>query len=946
MIALAIAAILSLPILVMLLTRPVLRRLALRNAARRPREALLVIAGSMLGTALMTAAFVVGNTFNASVRANAYTQLGPIDEVATVPLTNAASLAPLTRIHNAAIDGTLGVTTTDASTARLDRAGRIAAAAPKTQLLELDFAAAHRFGGDFGATGISGPEPLPGTAVLVDRLAVKLGVHAGDTFDAYAFGRSVRLRVDRVIPQTGVAGYWPGSEVVSYNAFVAPGTIASLATHTAQANAPPQYSVFVSNRGGVESGAALTATVTAALQRAVPSVPLRVEPVKQALLDDATATGNMFSSIYRTLGTFAVAAGVLLLVNIFLMLADERKSELGMLRAMGLRRRSLMGAFAIEGWFYAIIACTVGMLLGLGVGRLVMVGASRLTNGSNADFRLPIRFHYTAYSLESGFTLGLVIAMVTILGTSIAISRLNIIAAIRDLDRPKPPRELHVTLGFGLICAIGGGLLAIGVVTLSATWMMLGGVLAVIGLRRVLHALPDRLAVTICAGGLLGWCVAAVPLTAVLGGDLPISTFIVQGLTLVIASVVLVTEYQGEIGHWLAHVSSRNLSVRLGLAYPLARRQRTALTLAQFSIVVFVLVYISVLSSMFSAQVGSLSRKLSGGYNVVLSSDRANPVDLAAVARDPGVRSVAPLNSAEGDFTSKGSTGAVQSLMTGFDSRFLASGAPQLEDRGHFPNDRAVYDYVLSHPGSAIVDDSFASGKRGPTQTSVSIGSKVTMTDPTTGRSMQLVIVARTQPDWADNGGFTSAVTMRDVFGAGAVTNRAYIDAVDPASFVTTVEARYFAQGAIADTLHSLVQQGLARQDQFLELMRSFLALGLVVGVAGIGVIMVRAVRERKRQVGVLRSLGFPAIGVSNAFAIEAMFVALEGVLIGVVLGLVCTWSVSLADSFGTDLPFTVPWAALGLLVAATLVGSLLATWSPARAASKIKPAVALRAAD
>ncbi len=942
----AIAAILSLPILVIFVTRPVLRRLALRNAARRPREAVLVIAGSLLGTALMTAAFVVGDTFNASVRANAYTQLGPIDEVATVPLARADSLAPLTRLQNANVDGVLDVTTTDASAARVDTNGRVLAAAPKAQLLELNFAAAHRFGGDPAATGISGPTPAPGTAVLTDHLAAKLGLRAGDTFDAYAFGRSVALRVDRIVPQTGVAGYWQGSEVVSYNAFVAPGTIASLAARVTRLTAPPQYSVLVSNRGGVESGAALTDAVTRVMQRAVPGVPLRVEPLKQTLLDAATSTGNRFSSIYRALGSFAVAAGVLLLVNIFLMLADERKSELGMLRAMGMRRRALMAAFAAEGWLYAIVACTVGMLAGLGIGRLVMAGASRLTNGSDADSRLPIRFHYTAHSLEIGFTLGLVIAMVTIVGTAIAISRLNVIAAIRDLDRPKPPKQLHVTLGFGLLCAAGGGLLAIGVVTLNATWMMLGAAVAAIGLRRVLHALPDRLAVTICAGGLAGWCVAAVPVTAVLGGNLPISTFIVQGLTLVIASVILVTEYQGEIGHVLAHASSRNLSVRLGLAYPLARRQRTALTLAQFSIVVFVLVYISVLSSMFSQQVGSLTRKLSGGYNVVLSSDRANPVDLTAIAREPGVQHVAPLVTVTGDFTTKPGDQAVQSTISGFDRTFLAGGAPQLDNSGRFATDAAAYDYVLTHPGTALVDDSFASRHRGPTMSGVKIGDTLTMTDPQSGRSARLTIVGKTQPDWADNGGFTSTATLRSLFGAGAVANRAYIATTNPTGFVQQVEAGYFRQGAIANTLQSLVQQGLARQNQFFVLMRSFLALGLVVGVAGIGVIMVRAVRERRRQVGVLRSLGFQANGVSNAFAIEALFVALEGVLIGVALGLVCTWSVSLADSFGSNLPFVVPWRALAILVFATMFGSMLATWSPARAASKIRPAVALRAAD
>ena len=38
-------------------------------------------------------------------------------------------------------------------------------------------------------------------------------------------------------------------------------------------------------------------------------------------------------------------------------------------------------------------------------------------------------------SLQSGFVLGLVIAMLTILVTSVGISRFNVIAAIRDLER-------------------------------------------------------------------------------------------------------------------------------------------------------------------------------------------------------------------------------------------------------------------------------------------------------------------------------------------------------------------------------------------------------------------------------------------------------------------------------------------------------------------------------
>src|ERR1700675_4802250 len=79
-----IVALLSLPFLFVLARKPVLRRLALRNLVRRPRETTLVILGSLLGTAIMTGSFVVGDTFTSSIRRGAFEQLGPIDEVVSV----------------------------------------------------------------------------------------------------------------------------------------------------------------------------------------------------------------------------------------------------------------------------------------------------------------------------------------------------------------------------------------------------------------------------------------------------------------------------------------------------------------------------------------------------------------------------------------------------------------------------------------------------------------------------------------------------------------------------------------------------------------------------------------------------------------------------------------------------------------------------------------------
>src|SRR4029450_4079195 len=65
--------------------RPFLRRLALRQIARRRGEAVLVVVGSGLGTAIIIGSLIVGDTLNFSVRQTAYTNLGPIDEIVSSP---------------------------------------------------------------------------------------------------------------------------------------------------------------------------------------------------------------------------------------------------------------------------------------------------------------------------------------------------------------------------------------------------------------------------------------------------------------------------------------------------------------------------------------------------------------------------------------------------------------------------------------------------------------------------------------------------------------------------------------------------------------------------------------------------------------------------------------------------------------------------------------------
>ena len=78
--------------------------------------------------------------------------------------------------------------------------------------------------------------------------------------------------------------------------------------------------------------------------------------------------------------------------------------------------------------------------------------------------------------------------------------------------------------------------------------------------------------------------------------------------------------------------------------------------------------------------------------------------------------------------------------------------------------------------------------------------------------------------------------------------------------------ATLFAYGVKADTFRALVDDQLSSQAQFIALLEGFLSLGLLIGIAGLGVVMVRAVRERRREIGMLRAMGFPASVVRRAF--------------------------------------------------------------------------------
>lgn len=112
--------------------------------------------------------------------------------------------------------------------------------------------------------------------------------------------------------------------------------------------------------------------------------------------------------------------------------------------------------------------------------------------------------------------------------------------------------------------------------------------------------------------------------------------------------------------------------------------------------------------------------------------------------------------------------------------------------------------------------------------------------------------------------------------------------------------------------------------------------LGAAIGLMNI---MLVAVNERTREVGLIKALGGKRKNIKQQFLFESMIISVMGALVGIALGILLGNIASMLLKTG----FVIPWAwVIGGVLICTVVG-LFAGMYPARKASKLNPIVALR---
>ncbi|HEX3291692.1 MAG TPA: FtsX-like permease family protein [Gaiella sp.] len=970
---------------VLAVRNPVLVRLGVRNFGRRRARTSLIVLGLMLGTTIVAAALVTGDTMSHTIRTTATAALGESDEVVSakgavddIPgeLGDASGIGWFPETVAGEIGSTLGPRLADGVVGVV--VDQMAVQAPRTRqseptvtLFGADPAGMDGFSPIVGSDGqrVSLADLAPGQAYVNTDAADELGVEPGDTVIAYPAGRRAVLRVRDVVEFDGAA--------TADSALLVPLEEAQLF----YARYGQVLGVMISNRGSGDSAVALSDSVERKLQPTLRAHDLELQTIKQDAIESADEAGSAFMAFFTTFGSFSIAAGILLIFLIFVMLAAERRGELGIARAVGTRRGHLTQMFTFEGAAYDVVAAVVGAILGAIVAFGMVYVMAKAFGAENEDAGLQIEFAFTWQSLLIAFALGVLLTLVVVAFSAWRVSTMTIATAIRNLPEPSVVhRRRRVVLGglgvlFGALLVVTGGN--------AATPLMLGVSLVIVSLVPFarLVRIRDRVAYTVA--GLTMVVLLMLPWStweSVFGPlSMDFSTWIVSGLMIVIGAVwVIVYNADLLLGAMMAvlgRVKALAPLLRMSMAYPLKSRFRTGTTLAMFTLVVFTLVTGSTSSGSFQAAFNDVDA-FGGGFDIRAGTGaRASVTDMPAALRKR-------LGDRASDYPVVGSQSVLavdaRQLGTGrpfenyhvrgLDSSFLAHTTFQLGSiaRG-YTSSRDVWTALQQHTGLAVVDSLVVQRRDNFGFNAMPSDFKITgfyadegtsfdpvhveVLDKQTGNRTRLTIIGvlSDAAPFEMSGISSSQATLAAAFPGRAEPTIHYFTVapgVDPGAAARRLEAAFLANGLEAESIEKVVEDSVAANKTFNRLIQGFMALGLVVGVAALGVISARAVVERRQQIGVMRAIGFRRTMIQAVFLLESSFVALTAIVVGTGLGLLLGWNI-IQDSRKTpswsNLEMVVPWGDLVLIFVVVYAVSLLATLAPAIRASRIAPAEALR---
>jgi putative ABC transport system permease protein len=286
--------------------------------------------------------------------------------------------------------------------------------------------------------------------------------------------------------------------------------------------------------------------------------------------------------------------------------------------------------------------------------------------------------------------------------------------------------------------------------------------------------------------------------------------------------------------------------------------------------------------------------------------------------------------------------------LRGVDDAFIDNNRFGFEEMlDEFENEAAVWNAIRTNSSQIIIDASVLEAQFGPPSLfTTKLGATLNMTTAD-GILVEKKIVGILKTSII-SGIFMYSTTVEQQFGFSDYN--LYLFAIkegeDTEEMAKNLEKTFLMKGMQTTAIRTLVEEITQTMNQFFNLFESFMGLGLVIGISGLGIITIRSVHERRQEIGMMRAIGFKRAMVLKSFLIETAFVATIGILIGTILGIIIGYILWRDEFRAQEFEFLINWQPIIAVALIAFFVTLLCIIPASRKASKVPPAEALRYKD
>lgn len=768
----------------------------------------------------------------------------------------------------------------------------------------------------------------PGGAVATSALLKALGATAGQEFrlTAGTDSRQLNLRLNGVLDDR--SGVGSGNML-----FV------SQDTYRAASSQPFGYNAIFTTTSDATTADRAAKIINERL-------PLASTETATALLKQLKDQVDLVNRFLVIVGLLALLIGGVGIVNTMQVLLARRRVEIAMLKTAGYQRRDLALLFGLEAALLGLLGGAAGALAGIGVAALIRVLFER-------TFRLLLTFQLDWGVILGGVAVGLVTALIFALLPIVQAASVRPQAVLRELPEGVTWRNRAQSVGLVLLLSLLFAVLASSVIG-SAIW----GIAAVYGTFVALLLLSLVFGVVVLVLERLPVPATFSPrylllVTAATGASIALAVFVrdLRGIGLLLA-LATATGYAIVFAPAAWRASTKMAFRNLGRA-----RARTTTTLLALFIGVFAVGLVLILGQGIRQTIdGFLAKQIR--FNVIALMPATEAPAFTTALRDlPGLKQQetynvvlasqpvsiggAPIGTRIGQETrfsnDQISSQLAARLLTGVQGYDLA--------QGQLPQVSEVTAGRTLGPADAGTDNVMLDDSLQKQPVLLRVGETLEVVNQFTGQRRTLTVVGfyKTSSTGVSlNFNISPVLGSRELVDAlgGRTAQAVYYLAIDPARTgdATTALSAAAPRAQVFNFADVLSQFGQVL-DNLLVMVTAIASLALLAGVIIIANAVALAMLERRREIGILKSIGYTSRRVLGITLIENGVIGGLGSMLGMTIaaGATAIFAWQSGVTLGISLPTTV-----GLILGVALVAILTATlvaWGAAR----VRPLEAIR---